>query len=164
MEQFLHLEEFLEVSVVVLKKSLSVGVVLSSYHYIIVLYYLRLASESKLLLCLFFLTPSSNAWDSRRFIRLVLFNFLSTNGIILVIPLGAFPVAGIVVNSVVVVASSADMVTARSVKCLTAPSMLVFLFFGVMLGVPVGVVLREALETRLIRSVLPDPDNLKMQK
>ena len=56
------------------------------------------------------------------------------------------------------------MVTARSVKCLTAPSMLVFLFFGVMLGVPVGVVLREALETRLIRSVLPDPDNLKMQK
>ena len=79
------------------------------------------------------------------------------------IPLGAFPAAGIVDNSVVV-ASSADMVTARSVKCLTAPSMLVFLFFGVMLGVPVGVVLREALETRLIRSVLPDPDNLKMQK
>ena len=80
------------------------------------------------------------------------------------IPLGAFPVAGIVDKSVVVVASSADIVTARSVKCLTAPSMLVFLFFGVMLGVPVGVVLREALETRLIRSVLPDPDNLKMQK
>ena len=68
------------------------------------------------------------------------------------------------VGVVSVEASSADMVTARSVKCLTAESILVFLFLGTVVGVAVGVVLLEALETLLIRSVLPVPDSLKYEK
>lgn len=74
--------------------------------------------------------------------RLVLFNFLSLMGREL----------GDSFNS------SPEMVTAKSVRCLTAPSRLVFLF---VFGVAVGVVLLEALETLLIRSVLPDPDSLQ---
>ena len=71
---------------------------------------------------------------------------------------------GIFVIVLVGVDSSADMVTARSVKCFTAPSILVFLFFGVVVGVALGVVLLEALDTLLIKSVLPVPDNLDFGK
>ena len=78
--------------------------------------------------------------------------------------LGAFQAVGIVDNSVVV-ASSADMVTARSVKCLTAPSILVFLFFGIVIRVAFRDVHYEAVETHLITSVshrvLMSLDNLK---
>ena len=74
--------------------------------------------------------------------------------------LGAFPAVGIVDNFVVV-ASSADMVTARSVKCLTTSSILVFLFFGIVIGVAVRDVHYETVETRLITSVLLPLDNLK---
>ena len=60
--------------------------------------------------------------------------------------------------------SSVDMVTAKSVRCLTTPSRLVLRFFGVTFGVAFGVVLLEALETLRIKSVRPVPVNLENDK
>ena len=110
-----------------------------------------LASESKFpLSTLFFLTPSRKACDSFLFIKFVLLSFfLSLNWL------------GLLTDDSE--PSSAEMVTAKSVKCLTAPSKLVFLCLGVADGVAVGVVLLEALETLLIRSVLPFPESLIKQ-
>ena len=53
------------------------------------------------------------------------------------------------------------MVTARPVKCLTAPSILIFLFFEIVFEVAVRDVHYVAVETCLIRSVLTLSDNLK---
>ncbi len=93
---------------------------------------------------LFFLTPSRSACDSLRFIKFVLFSFLSLKGVIDDVD-SEQP-------------SSAEMVTAKSARCFTTPSKLVFLL---VFGVAVGVVLLEALDTLLIKSVLPDPESLK---